>query len=117
MTWVQVKNYDPKKHNKYKPLNEQKYIGKRFPTTRSQWEWKFCVYCDSNDHVIAWASESIGIPYYFKGKKRRYYPDFYVKIKDKQGNIQEYIVEIKPYKETKQPQKKGKKNYKTLLNE
>lgn len=119
MTWIQHKNFNPKKHNKYKPLNEHKYIGKHFPVTRSTYEWRFAVYCDKNEHIIAWASESIGIPYMFKGKQHRYFPDFFLKVRDKQGNITKWVVEIKPSKEATKhpPQKKGRKAYKTLLNE
>lgn len=119
MTWMQTKNFDPKRHNKYKPLNEKKYIGKRWPVTRSNYEWRFCVYCDKNERIVEWASESIGIPYWFQGKKKTYFPDFFLKTRDSQGNITSWVVEIKPSKEATKnpPTKKGKKSHKTLANE
>ena len=42
------------------------------------------------------------------GQQRRYYPDFYVKIKDKNSKTTEYIIEIKPYKQTIEPKMKTK---------
>lgn len=117
MTWVQTKGYNPNRHGKYYPLNKEKYIGKRWPVVRSSWERSLCKYLDSNESIVAWASESIGIPYMYRGKQRRYFPDFFVKTKDKWGNITRHIIEVKPSKECKPPQKKGKKKYQTLLTE
>ena len=36
----------------------------------------------------------------------RYFPDFYVKARDKNGNITEQLLEVKPKKETREPTKK-----------
>jgi hypothetical protein len=106
---------DVLKHGQFIPKNPKKYIGKYPIIVRSSWERTFCQWLDNNEGVVAWASESIVIPYFdpVKGKKRRYYPDFYLKTK----NGDDFIVEIKPYKETKPPTKRGKKSTKTMLYE
>lgn len=51
---------------------------------RSSYELKFIEYLENavkTGKVIKWGSEITAIPYYdFKGKKHRYFPDFYVEI-------------------------------------
>ena len=51
---------------------------------RSSYELKFIEYLENSvkmGKVIKWGSEITAIPYYdFKGKKHRYFPDFYVEI-------------------------------------
>lgn len=99
------KVFDPNNHTTYKPANPLKYKGQAFPICRSSWERKFCFWCDTNENVLEWASEAIEIPYMdpVTKKTRRYYPDFYIKVKDKDGNVQRFIIEIKPKKETRPP--------------
>ena len=99
----------------YKPVNYQKYKGN--PSRifyRSSWELMFMKYCDREDNVIEWGSEEIIIPYRCPtdGRVHRYYPDFYLKVRDKDGSLKKYIVEVKPKKQTKppaQPKRKTKK--------
>ena len=90
----------------YKPSNPKKYRGN--PTRiiyRSLWERKYMVYCDTTPSILEWGSEEIIIPYRspLDGKSHRYYPDFYIKVREKSGKISRYIVEIKPKKQTKPP--------------
>ena len=90
----------------YKPLNPRKYRGN--PTNivyRSLWEKKYMKYCDSTPSILEWGSEEIAIPYRSPIDRRvhRYYPDFYIKVREKSGKISKYIVEIKPKKQTKPP--------------
>jgi hypothetical protein len=63
-------------------------------------------WCDNNEYVLEWGSEVAIIPYKspVDNKIHRYFVDFYVKIKDKTGNIQKYLIEIKPEKFTKPPE-------------
>ena len=94
---------------KYIPKNTNKYLGD--PTNiwyRSLWERKVMVRLDENPMVIEWSNEEIIIPYVspIDGKYHRYFPDFYVKVKDKEGSIQSYILEVKPAKQSKPPEKK-----------
>lgn len=91
---------------KFKPKNPQKYKGD--PTNiiyRSSWERKFLKYCDTNENIIEYSSEEIALPYRspVDGKIHRYFPDFYVKVKESTGNIKKYLIEVKPKKQTVKP--------------
>ena len=93
---------------KYKPSRPEKYKGD--PTNivyRSLWERKFCVYCDTNDNILEWASEEMHIGYKspVDGKMHRYFPDFLIKVKESNGAIKKYLIEIKPKKQTAPPPK------------
>ena len=73
---------------KYKPEKPAKYKGD--PTNviyRSLWERKFMVFCDSQKSVVKWGSEEIVIPYRSPkdGKVHRYYPEFYMKTRERGG--------------------------------
>ena len=92
----------------YKATNPKKYRGN--PTRiiyRSMWERKFMVFCDNKDSIIEWGSEEVIIPYRCPtdGRVHRYYPDFYIKVKESNGIIEKYLIEIKPYKQTMPPPK------------
>ena len=91
---------------KYTPTNPEKYKGNPYNIIyRSLWERKFMVYCDTNDKIIEWGSEEIIIPYLspWDGKVHRYFPDFYIKVKQSNDNIKKFIIEVKPKKQTKPP--------------
>ena len=93
---------------KYYPSFPRKYKGD--PTNiiyRSLWERKFMVYCDKNQNILEWASEEIAIPYRSPIDNRvyRYFPDFYMKVKETNGKIKNYVIEVKPAKQTKPPVK------------
>ena len=93
---------------RYRPTNPRKYKGDpRNIVYRSLWERKFMVYCDSHDHIIEWGSEEFSIPYRdpVSGRRRRYFPDFYMKVKERGGKIKRYVIEVKPAKQTKPPVK------------
>ena len=91
---------------KYYPSFPRKYKGD--PTNiiyRSLWERKFMVYCDKNQNILEWASEEIAIPYRspIDNRVHRYFPDFYMKVKEMNGRIKRYVIEVKPAKQTKPP--------------
>ena len=91
---------------RYNPVNPKKYKGNpQNIIYRSLWERKFMVYCDTNDKVLEWGSEEIIIPYIspWDGKVHRYFPDFYIKVKQSSGNIKKFIIEVKPKKQTRPP--------------
>ncbi len=93
---------------KYKPSYPEKYQGD--PTNiiyRSLWERKFCVYCDTNEKILEWSSEEKFVPYRspIDGKIHRYFPDFLIKVKESNGSIKKYMIEIKPKKQTAPPPK------------
>ena len=91
---------------RYNPANPKKYKGNpQNIIYRSLWERKFMVYCDTNDKVLEWGSEEIIIPYIspWDSKVHRYFPDFYIKVKQSNGNIKKFIIEVKPKKQTRPP--------------
>jgi hypothetical protein len=96
---------------KYSPSFPKKYKGD--PTNiiyRSLWERKFMKYCDLNENILEWGSEEIALPYVspIDNRVHRYFPDFYIKVREQNGQIKKYIIEIKPAKQTKEPEKKKK---------
>ena len=93
---------------KYKPRCPYKYKGD--PTTiiyRSLWERKFMQYCDSNINILEWGSEEFYVWYKspLDNRPHRYFPDFYIKLKESTGKIKKYIIEVKPKKQTSPPVK------------
>ena len=101
---------------KYKPAIPSKYKGD--PTNiiyRSLWERKFMKYCDSTTNVLEWGSEELALPYRspIDNKVHRYFPDFYIKVRENTGRIKKYLIEIKPKKQTLEPkvQKRKTKSY------
>lgn len=87
---------------KFTPKNPQKYVGKHTPKYRSGWELTFMNFCDGNNNVIYWASESLSIPYRnpLTGKPSQYIPDFFVVYENKFGKKIAEVVEIKPKKQS-----------------
>lgn len=86
-------------NGKFSPKNPNKYLGD--PTNiwyRSLWERRVMAHLDSNENVVGWSSEEIIIPYLSPVDNRwhRYFPDFLVKSKNKQGLIETIIIEVKP---------------------
>jgi hypothetical protein len=95
----------------FKPKNPQKYKGD--PTNiiyRSSWEKMVMKYLDDNPGVIWWGSEELPIPYRspIDQKMHRYFPDFIVKVRRKDGLVMTYLWEVKPYSQTKMPVQKRK---------
>jgi len=92
---------------RYRVINPSKYRGDSQDVTyRSSWELKFMKWCDTNPSVLEWGSETIIIPYTSPVDNRvhRYFVDFYIKVQDRNGKINRYLVEIKPAKFTKPPE-------------
>jgi len=97
---------------KYRPINPQKYKGDVTNIIyRSSWERKFLQYCDMNENILEYSSEEIALPYRspIDNRIHRYFPDFYIKVKESSGKIKKYIIEIKPKKQTIEPQVKKRK--------
>ena len=82
--------------------NPQKYVGKGKPRYRSGWEWTFMQFCDNNDSILQWASESVAIPYKnpITGKMTQYIPDFLVQYRTKNNAVITELIEIKPKKQS-----------------
>ena len=97
--------YKPFKQGVYFPTRPEKYVGATPIIYRSSWELKFFRWCEVNDNVLEWTSESNIIPYRNPntGRMHRYFVDNSVVIKEG-SNISKYLIEIKPKK-----QKEGRK--------
>lgn len=104
----------------YVAKNPNKYMGNiQQIMYRSSWEFRFMFFLDNNPKITKWNSEGIIISYKdLRNKSHRYYPDFYYEsVNDKDPNmIDKVIIELKPMKETKQPDKPLKESLKSLKN-
>lgn len=82
--------------------NPEKYAGKKSPRYRSGWEQAFMRFCDNNDNIVMWASESITIPYRnpITGKNTIYVPDFLIQYRNKNNKVVTELIEIKPKKQS-----------------
>lgn len=92
--------------NKFLPKNVSKYIGDSSKILcRSLWERQFCKYLDENRNILRWSFENIKIPYEspLDNQLHYYIPDFLAEKKNKDGSVSTLLVEVKPYKQTKQP--------------
>ncbi len=101
---------------KFTPKNPQKYIGDYNNIVyRSSWEARVMDWLDRNDNIISWNSEELIIPYVSPADNRfhRYFPDFLVKLKTKDGKFKTMLIEIKPKKQTipPEPRKRVTKQY------
>jgi len=93
---------------KFKPVNWKKYKGNVDNITyRSSWELSAFKVFDDNTNIVKWSSEDHKciVPYYNPIKKRnaRYFCDAWTKVKQSDGTYKEFLVEIKPLKETVAP--------------
>lgn len=109
------------KPKQFVPENPKKYVGDLSTlTSRSSWETRFFVYCDNSPSIVFWNSEETVIPYLCPTdnytKPHRYFIDATIQVKTSDGKMKTYLVEIKPYLQTKAPVP-GKKKQKTFLTE
>jgi len=89
----------PYRQGYFRPKHPEKYVGaSKTIIYRSGMEYKFCILCDTDRRILEWASEPFHIPYYNPIKKRpaKYYPDYYIKVQQRDGTIKTIIVEVKP---------------------
>lgn len=82
----------------YEVQHPEKYVGNRRPRYRSGWEHSFMRFCDTNDHILQWASEAISIPYRnpVTGKLTHYVPDFLITYRTRDNTMKAELIEIKP---------------------
>ncbi len=98
----------------FHPRHPEKYVhGKTKDRIvfRSSWEEDFCIFLDNNTRVLRWSSEPFAIPYMKPTDKRmhKYYPDFWFEYVDKNGEIIQEVIEVKPLNQISQPNPTGKK--------
>jgi macrodomain Ter protein organizer (MatP/YcbG family) len=103
---------------RFTPKYPQKYRGKVNDIVyRSNWELRVMKWLDENSSIIWWSSEELIIRYKSPIDQRihRYFPDFVIHTRKKDGNEKTMVIEIKPYKQTQKPTQKRKT--KTYLEE
>ena len=96
---------------KFIPKNPSKYAGDSTNIIwRSTWDRKVMDWLDQSESVVYWSSEELAIKYYnpIDNKIHRYFPDFIVKVKKKDGTVMTHVLEVKPEYQTKQPVRKRK---------
>lgn len=96
---------------KFSPKNTNKYLGD--PTNiwyRSLWERRVMVHLDDNPNVIEWSNEEIVIPYLspIDGRVHRYFPDFFVRSRNRHGIVEAMILEVKPMSQSVPPKKRSR---------
>lgn len=102
---------------KFTPTHPEKYEGDVTNIIcRSSWEVRFAKWCDTNPSVVKWSSEETVIPYFCPtdNRYRRYFVDFKIRVKDKNGNLKTYLVEVKPYNQTIPPEVPKRKSKRFL---
>ena len=97
---------------KFKPKNPKKYNGNPSKIVyRSSWEARCMNYFDQNDNIIWWASEEVIVPYKhpMDGRYHRYFPDFIIKVRQRNGQSKTMMIEIKPEHQKIGPKKQKRK--------
>jgi len=75
-------------------------------------------YCDKSNSIIEWGSEEIIIPYIspWDSKVHRYFPDFYIKVRQSDGKFKKMIIEVKPKKQCIPPTTTPKRKTQRWIN-
>ena len=101
----------------FRPRFPQKYQGNPGNITyRSLWELNCMKYFDLNTSILSWSSEEIVVPYISPkdGDWHRYFPDFLIKVKNRKGDVETILIEVKPYKQTHPPELKSRRTKKYI---
>lgn len=103
------------KQGVYPIKHKEKYVGTLPCIYRSSQEYCLMKWCDINDKVEKWSSESVTIPYRkpTDNKYHRYFVDFSVFYRNSDGSVQKYLLEYKPKKFTVRPEKTKRMSEKT----
>lgn len=92
----------------WKPKHPEKYVGDVTRIiTRSSWEVKFLNWCDNDPNVVEYSSEETIVPYRspIDMKLHRYFTDARIKVRNSQGVLKTYLIEIKPASQCAPPTK------------
>lgn len=72
-------------------------------------------YFDMNESIIWWASEEVIVPYRDPfGKVRRYFPDFIIRVKQRDNSTKTIMIEVKPENQKNPPRKQKRKTQKYI---
>lgn len=106
---------------KFTPKHPEKYAGDLTKKIiwRSLWEREFMILLDTSSSILHWNSEDTIVRYLSPVDKKmhRYFIDFWVEIKEKDGRIVQKLIEIKPYAQSIQPRKNKKRNSRRYIND
>jgi hypothetical protein len=94
------------------PKHPEKYAGKLDKIRyMSSWELKTHHFLDNNPNILKWSSEEVVIPYLKPTDNRvhRYFPDYWVQFRNKNGQVLQEIWEVKPLSQTKRPRSRKPK--------
>lgn len=97
---------------KFRPKNPAKYKGNATNIYfRSSWELRLMGYLDTHPDIIEWSSEEVVVPYVspVDGQRHRYFVDFWVKQKNKNGKVEILLLEVKPKAQTMEPKPQQRK--------
>ncbi len=103
----------------FKPRNPSKYLGdSQNIIYRSSYEYRVMTYFDTNPNILKWGSEEFSIPYVSPIDRswHRYFPDFIIQAKGKDGNTKTIVIEVKPSSQITPP-KIGQKPTRRYINE
>jgi len=109
--FVRSKNNSRFVQGYFTPKNPGKYVGDITKIrVMSSYELETHEFFDSNPNVLRWSSEPFAIPYIkpTDGKLHKYFPDYFVEYKNKDGEIVQEIIEVKPAAQTRRPRKNHK---------
>lgn len=96
----------------------EKYRGSLPIYYRSSLEIKAFRWMDNNSNVLSWGSESVIIPYQGPdGKLHRYFVDLVCEMRRTTGEVQKFLIEVKPNKQTLPPVVTPRQSIKTKLYE
>jgi hypothetical protein len=97
------------RQGRFIPKNRHKYVGNADNIIfRSSWERRVMSYLDEQSSILEWSSEEIVIPYVspIDSRYHRYFVDFFVKAKTRDGKIKTMLWEVKPASQTQEPEKR-----------
>lgn len=96
---------------RFQPKNSKKYNGNSYNIIfRSSWELRVMKYLDESPNIIWWASEELKILYKspIDNRIHRYFPDFVIRVRQKNGTEKTLVLEVKPLSQTKMPKQRRK---------
>lgn len=102
---------------RYRPRFPKKYKGDASKITyRSSWEARCMNYFDLNENILWWASEEVIIPYKspVDGRYHRYYPDFVINVRQRDGKTKTLMIEVKPENQKNAPKVRARKTKKYI---
>ena len=102
---------------KFRPRFPKKYKGDASKIVyRSSWEARCMNYFDLNENILWWASEEVIIPYKspIDGRYHRYYPDFVINVKQRDGKTKTLMIEVKPENQKNAPKVRARKTKKYI---